>query len=87
MEVAPVQAAEHRLPSVRLAQGTAEAVDQGQYAAGLPCTGDVPCQSPGTSGRTVAVERDARARYPPRASNNALASWRSAVSKPSVNQP
>ena len=38
-------------------------------------------------GRTVAVERDARARYPPSASNNALASWRSAVSKPSVNQP
>src|SRR5262249_25675455 len=38
-------------------------------------------------GRSVAVERDARACYPPSSSYNAFASCKSAVSKPSVNHP
>ena len=38
-------------------------------------------------GPTVAVEGCTRQCYTPSASSNALATWRSAVSKPSMNQP
>ena len=38
-------------------------------------------------GRTVSAESCARLVYSPSSSSNALASWRSAVSNPSVNQP
>ena len=40
-----------------------------------------------TGGTTVVGEDGAGACYPPSSSSNAFASWRSAVSKPSVNQP
>ena len=60
-------------------------VDRLSWCRGEPLRAVVPrCD---TGGATVAGEHGARACYPPSSPSSAFASWRSAVSKPSVNQP
>ena len=88
MEIAPDKKhgrCDHPHKSLRFMESIgAERKGFGHYAAGLR-TGVMFHASLWQIWRTAAGVM--RARYPPSASNNALASWSSAVSKPSVNQP